>query len=943
MHNNVFDHKCAFQRFVSARPERVLLLGYFDPRGISTVPETLAAIQWFSSFTITCLNLFDHKFDTGYLKLNPEVDLDCYDVVIVHNAVAYNPANVTSLDALLTQKFADFEGVKVLFKQDENHRFLETAKAIADMKFDIVLTCLPQSELAKIYPPSVVGDQVQFIQMLTGYVTPSLRARFPVQGETATRPIDIGYRGSIQPLDFGRLCYEKRQIGDEVKSRLDGKGLRLDISSRWEDRYGGEAWFDFLSRCKCILGVESGASIFDLDGDLASRVEGILERIGPISEDPAYCESFLEALGDLEGNVAYNQISPRHFEAAACGALQIMYPGDYSGIFVAGRHYLSLARDFSNLSDVVEQGLDPVVHKKMVECAFDEIVMNRDYWIEAFVERLDASVLQCLEAKGRKREERILGARQAHHGLLLAPHRAHLDPRLTWMAEGAPDGLSISLMGVQLGGVDVPSPLSGVPGFLGDEPVVEADSSWLTLMASIVGSDSVGNAVLRELLELERSLALPKVSLCERYGASTSSNRLDDFRWYLKYLSDVTRSLVMPALSLRGLQFVIAADLPTLPAALILKAVLGVKVLYDAHEYWAENDSRSEPFEIAFWQGIERRLAPHADVRQVVSPGLAKLLSEETGCAFDSVPNCAPLSVISQEPLPQGAAMTRPGGSKVRFLFQGLLSPGRGLEELLHAWKGAPTNAQLFLRGPEGEFKSSLIGLASDLGLSGESVTFLPAVGEDELVSEAMSFDVGVIPYPPSNTNNANCCPNKMSQYMAAGLAILANDSNFVRQIITVADCGVVVDFSKEALLVETIAWFASHDAERIAMATRAEAFFRNSFNWESVSANMYQRLLNEVSDKPLSGLSRWPTRAFSVYRDPVPALGSSEETAETAETAALVTPVRPLRGSILDSANGGFRNIAYRVSRKAWQRLPGGIQVRFRPIARWVVRRVGR
>ncbi len=927
MRSEMARHGCEFQRFISRRPERVLLVGYFDPRGISTVPETLAAIQGLSSLTVTCLNLFHHRFDTGNLRLNPQVDLDAYDAVVVHNSASYNPANVASLDSLLARKFADFGGARVLFKQDENYRFRHTAEVIGRMNFDVVLTCLPDGELSKIYPRSVVGNGVRFVRMLTGYVTPSLRTRFPAFAGTAVRPIDIGYRGSIQPLDFGRLCYEKRQIGEEVKRRLAGRGLAMDISSRWEDRFGGEAWFDFLTRCSCILGVESGASIFDLDGDLDRRVQGIVQRLGPIRDDSAYCEAFLDSLRDLEGNVAYNQVSPRHFEAAACGALQIMYPGEYSGIFLAGRHYIALARDFADLDDVLERARDPVVRRTIVECALDEIVMNRDYWIESFVARLDEWILLSLEEKGRKRRERVLVKHDAHHGLLLAPHRAHLDPRLRWILEGATGEMTISLMGLELGGAPEVSPLAGLEGFLGDQPLVAADASWLTLISSMVGSDPAGNAALRELLELERSLALPTVALCERYGASTSSGRLDDFRWYLKYLLDVTRSLVMPVLSLRGLQFVVAADLPALPAALILKAVLGTKVLYDAHEYWAENDGRAEPFEIAFWQGVERRLAPHADLRQVVSPGLAELLGDETGCHFDAVPNCTPKRAFPLRSDSPQASPAQPRTSKVRFLFQGLLTPGRGLEDLLHVWKTVPDNAQLCLRGPDGDFKNSLVRKASDLGLSRDAVVFLPPVGEDELVSEARGFDVGLIPYPPSNTNNANCCPNKMSQYMAAGLALLANDTNYVRQIVMAAECGVVVDFGRADRLIAAIQFLASHDAERTAMAESAERYFLAVFNWESVSHVMYRRLLELVANKPTMGLSSWAVGPFSVYRDQGATADAAGRRAETSE-------LSPSPETLTDRrANGDFQHLIHRISRAAWRRLPESLRKRLRPL----------
>jgi hypothetical protein len=53
-------------------------------------------------------------------------------------------------------------------------------------------------------------------------------------------------------------------------------------------------------------------------------------------------------------------------------------------------------------------------------------------------------------------------------------------------------------------------------------------------------------------------------------------------------------------------------------------------------------------------------------------------------------------------------------------------------------------------------------------------VLFLEAIDESELVTAAAEFDVGLVPYTPTGLNYSNCCPNKLSQYMAAGLPILA-------------------------------------------------------------------------------------------------------------------------------------------------------------------------
>ena len=109
-------------------------------------------------------------------------------------------------------------------------------------------------------------------------------------------------------------------------------------------------------------------------------------------------EVYAEILEPHDGVTFYNQISPRHFEAAACRTLQILYEGHYSGIFEAGRHYLSLRRDHSNLDEVLDRALDPHEHARLTETAFDDIVANDAYRYDAFVAELDDAMQVAFDA-----------------------------------------------------------------------------------------------------------------------------------------------------------------------------------------------------------------------------------------------------------------------------------------------------------------------------------------------------------------------------------------------------------------------------------------------------------------------------------------------------------------------------------------------------------------
>src|SRR5579863_2598841 len=111
------------------RPERVLFLCFYDPRGISTVSETIASIQAFLRFPLTVLNLFEHRHVADApLALKPSVDLDEFSAILIHNAVAYNVNNLYSLDMFTARKLRDYGGVKILMKQDENYRFQQLAQ-----------------------------------------------------------------------------------------------------------------------------------------------------------------------------------------------------------------------------------------------------------------------------------------------------------------------------------------------------------------------------------------------------------------------------------------------------------------------------------------------------------------------------------------------------------------------------------------------------------------------------------------------------------------------------------------------------------------------------------------------------------------------------------------------------------------------------------------------
>jgi hypothetical protein len=110
---------------------------------------------------------------------------------------------------------------------------------------------------------------------------------------------------------------------------------------------------------------------------------------------------------------------------------------------------------------------------------------------------------------------------------------------------------------------------------------------------------------------------------------------------------------------------------------------------------------------------------------------------------------------------------------------------------------------------------------------------------------------VGLVPYEPQGANHQHCCPNKVSQYMAAGLAILANDTSFVREVVEAAGAGLVVDFRSRQALVEAVNRLAADASLRRTHAEDARRYFGETFHWEALSADFYGALRRLVHDRP--------------------------------------------------------------------------------------------
>ena len=332
------------------------------------------------------------------------LDLARFDVLVIHYSI------VASLDTYLgaaaRDAIARFNGLKVQFIQDE-FRFVDaTIAASRRLGIDVLFTCVPEGEVEKVYAGL---PRPRKVSVLTGYVPEDLlRLRVPA---IAQRPVDVGYRARKPDYSLGALGLEKWRVAEGFLAATRGSGLVCDISSDERKRLYGRRWTRFLAACKTVLGVESGASVFDFTGDIHRNVAAYMKD----HPDADFEQVRDRYFAGEDGRIRLNQISPRCFEAAALRTGLVLFEGEYSGILVPWRHYLPLRKDFGNIDAVVEHLRDPAALQEYADRTFEEVARNPAHSYAGFAKLFDSVVEEEFEARIGSRRATDRRAAPARH------------------------------------------------------------------------------------------------------------------------------------------------------------------------------------------------------------------------------------------------------------------------------------------------------------------------------------------------------------------------------------------------------------------------------------------------------------------------------------------------------------------------------------------------
>lgn len=259
--------------------------------------------------------------------------------------------------------------------------------------------------------------------------------------------------------------------------------------------------------------------------------------------------------------------------------------------------------------------------------------------------------------------------------------------------------------------------------------------------------------------------------------------------------------LEFPRRALRQLKassfdLVLANDVNTLPLAFRLAA--GVPVYLDAHEFSpAEFSSLIWRLSIGrFYDWICRRWLPQVSTMSTVCSGLSELYGRTYGRNADLIVFNVP-SLQQQLAVPTFDVQRL--HQRVRLVHHGSAEPERRLELMVAMLDllDPRFSLDLFLVGSESHYARSLRDHCCD----SDRLRLHPPVPVPDLSQTLTHFDLGIYLLPPDNLNHQYALPNKLFEFLHAGLAIAIGPSPEMAAIVRSEAVGVVANSFDPAAL----------------------------------------------------------------------------------------------------------------------------------------------
>ena len=224
---------------------------------------------------------------------------------------------------------------------------------------------------------------------------------------------------------------------------------------------------------------------------------------------------------------------------------------------------------------------------------------------------------------------------------------------------------------------------------------------------------------------------------------------------------------------------VYANDSDTLVGGGLAARVMGVPLVYDAHELFPDvPELMKKPFVRWVWRSIERCFIPRAPVRITVNQSVADEYERRYGYKFEVVRNFSERKSIENH---QNFSKWDKDSNQHTLIYQGVINEGRCVKEVIDAMEYLP--GCRFVVAGGGDLYEEMVAYAKSKKW-GNRVQFTGRLDPEKLASLTRTATLGFCMMENLGLNYYYSLPNRISDYAIAGVPVIASDFPEIKRIV---------------------------------------------------------------------------------------------------------------------------------------------------------------
>jgi len=284
-----------------------------------------------------------------------------------------------------------------------------------------------------------------------------------------------------------------------------------------------------------------------------------------------------------------------------------------------------------------------------------------------------------------------------------------------------------------------------------------------------------------------------------------------------------------------------AEDFYTLPIVTIVGKFKRAKIFYNSRELYAFlGGLRNRPFLQSIVKSIEKLFIKRVELVLTTGEMDSRFLENFYGINNTLVIRNIPLLQQPEKVIDFRAKYSLNKDTFI-LIYQGVLLEGRGIPLIIKALEKLPGTVLIILG--DGEQKNNFSNQAVKANIS-DRVFFAGTVSQKELINFTAGGDLGLSLIENISVSYYHALPNKMFEYIMAGVPVLASDLPQMKMIIEKYQVGEAINISNPESIVDAVLKLKS-DTELLKKYKTNCLTASRELNWQEE----YNRVRNKILD----------------------------------------------------------------------------------------------